>query len=706
MSTARDGDAVSVIIATRNAARFLGACLDSVLNQSDAPSEILVVDASSDDGTREIATSYSDVTLLTQQGSGLPNAWNQGIRAARGSLIAMIDADDVWAPHYLRDCGQALRAHPEALCALAKVRFLADPTDLPAGLRPELANAERLGHMPGSTVFRRSVFDRVGLFPEDLVIASDIEWFGRLRTHDISCVEVDAVGLIKHMHGDNLSLDRGLADTYARELLTIARARARGAASARIPEHDRASTVRLSLGIRHVELTDRALLFDPAQGRAFVLTGRAQRLLSALASGIVTGALSEADQRVIARLRRDGLVTGPPDVDAPFEVDGDADVDVWECPEFPPLVLQDPIIDGRLVGQPLYVHVPDAARRVAIERLQVRAFAQRLFDTADAFTSKHAQRSLNVDIAGMTVRLRVPHDDIDRPIPLAEAFFDIAEEGPQAPAFEVTVIDGRGSDPASLATGFGPDWHFPLGLVSEDRAAPLRVAIDRHTQSVSVFSPDQRRCVVWMPRYAELPYWSAATPLRLQLSWVADIAGAEFVHAAGVRIGDGAVLLGGPSGSGKSTLALQLAGLGFDVMGDDFLVVRDSIVHGVYRRLKAHDWSAERLLPAGWRMLNARAVGEKRIIEADHGMTPGPLPIRAVVIPVRGATTALTPISAGEALSRIGPASLSGLLGGSPASLTRLSTLIGSHPCFLLTSNESTVADPEPLRALLEQFAS
>jgi len=103
---------VSVIMIVKNGERFLAQALDSVVAQTYRPLEIIVVDGQSCDRTAEIARSYPLVRYLLQETLGVANAYNQGVAAARGELIAFLSHDDVWAPEKIAKQAQYLLEHP------------------------------------------------------------------------------------------------------------------------------------------------------------------------------------------------------------------------------------------------------------------------------------------------------------------------------------------------------------------------------------------------------------------------------------------------------------------------------------------------------------------------------------------------------------------------------------------------------------------
>jgi glycosyltransferase involved in cell wall biosynthesis len=96
---------ISVIIPAYNAERFMVSTLESVLSQTYAPIEVLVIDDGSTDATAALVDRYRAkdprIRLFSQPNAGVAAARNHGIAAARGEFIAPIDADDIWFPEFL-----------------------------------------------------------------------------------------------------------------------------------------------------------------------------------------------------------------------------------------------------------------------------------------------------------------------------------------------------------------------------------------------------------------------------------------------------------------------------------------------------------------------------------------------------------------------------------------------------------------------------
>ncbi|HUC07767.1 MAG TPA: glycosyltransferase family A protein, partial [Solirubrobacterales bacterium] len=92
---------VSVVIPAFDAERFLGESIESVLAQTYAPLETIVVDDGSNDGTVAVASAYSEVTVIEQANAGPSAARNRGFAASSGDFIAFQDADDLMTPDKL-----------------------------------------------------------------------------------------------------------------------------------------------------------------------------------------------------------------------------------------------------------------------------------------------------------------------------------------------------------------------------------------------------------------------------------------------------------------------------------------------------------------------------------------------------------------------------------------------------------------------------
>lgn len=223
---------VSVIIATLNAEKYLSNALESIAKQSYTNYEILIVDGGSTDNTLTIARSFSKVKIMSQQGKGLFDAWNEGIRSASGNYIAFLDSDDHWEPDTLTIHMNALSADPDLLGSVGHARFFLEANaQPPAEFKMSLLNGTHLGYMPGCFAGRKSIFDKIGFFETHWQVASDMLWFAKLKELQQGVVLIDKVVLNKRVHNKNISYSAAKSDTYDKELLQLLHMKLRGGRS-------------------------------------------------------------------------------------------------------------------------------------------------------------------------------------------------------------------------------------------------------------------------------------------------------------------------------------------------------------------------------------------------------------------------------------------------------------------------------------------
>jgi glycosyltransferase involved in cell wall biosynthesis len=217
--------AVSVVIPVRNYRPYLGECLDSVFAQTLVPTEVIVVDDHSEDGSLAFAQGYSPaVRAVPAEGSGASSARNTGIRMTRSDLIAFLDADDRWLPHALECMVAGLDEHPEAGFISGSTREF---------ISPELSAEERQRFTPRSDVmpgvlisaalFRRPVFDHIGFFDETLAQAEVIDLLARCQDGGVGERRLDSVIAERRLHPGQLAKSR--ADILKVVRATMARRR-------------------------------------------------------------------------------------------------------------------------------------------------------------------------------------------------------------------------------------------------------------------------------------------------------------------------------------------------------------------------------------------------------------------------------------------------------------------------------------------------
>jgi glycosyltransferase involved in cell wall biosynthesis len=210
-----DPELVSVIIPIFNGERFLKEAVASISRQALSPFELFIVDDGSTDGTAQVAAALdSSARYMLQPHRGQAAARNTGLNQAKGDIIAFLDADDTWSDDKLALQLDQLRKSPEAEVVLGKTRYAQENLNPQWKQRARAMSAPFLALSLGAALFRRSAFDRVGLFDEQLPYCEDIDWFLRAWETGIPItLHPEAVQFYRrHLH--NITNERALDQSY------------------------------------------------------------------------------------------------------------------------------------------------------------------------------------------------------------------------------------------------------------------------------------------------------------------------------------------------------------------------------------------------------------------------------------------------------------------------------------------------------------
>ncbi len=204
---------VSVVIATYNCGTFLAEAIDSALNQTLPPHEVIVVDDGSTDDTAAILSAYSDrVRAVRQANAGVSTARNRGLELATGEYLAIMDADDVCRPERLAEQVGFLDRHPEVVAVgcqmeridaagrpLGKVEYAPDD----ATIRFRLLTNSSLPH-PGSMV-RTADLVAVGGYDPAFPSCQDYDMWCRLSARG-QFANLPTTLLSYRWHGTNITI--------------------------------------------------------------------------------------------------------------------------------------------------------------------------------------------------------------------------------------------------------------------------------------------------------------------------------------------------------------------------------------------------------------------------------------------------------------------------------------------------------------------
>jgi glycosyltransferase involved in cell wall biosynthesis len=222
---------VSVIVAVFNGERFLGAALDSALDQTYSPVEVIVVDDGSDDASAEVARRRG-VRVLRRGHRGVSAARNAGIAVARGAFLAFLDSDDLCTPDRLAIQVEHLHRNPHLGFVLARAHIFLEPgTPRPGWFKDEWIAGESERGVLGTLLARAELFRRLGGFDTSYDLCEDLEWLARAKVAGVSHEVLSDAVLHYRFHGANATFHRRV-DLQAAMMRTLRLSAARYAAAA------------------------------------------------------------------------------------------------------------------------------------------------------------------------------------------------------------------------------------------------------------------------------------------------------------------------------------------------------------------------------------------------------------------------------------------------------------------------------------------
>ena len=186
---------VSVIIPAYNAAAYIAQTVDSVVHQTYADFEVIVVNDGSHDTEsleRKLAGYGDRVRYIFQQNGGPSSARNTGIRAAQGELVAFLDSDDIWEPEFLATQVACFRRNPKldlVWCNCSRLGALANERTqfnfYPPRRPVTLESLIRIQNVPvtSTVVARKETVIDAGLFDESMRRAEDFDLWLRMATN-------------------------------------------------------------------------------------------------------------------------------------------------------------------------------------------------------------------------------------------------------------------------------------------------------------------------------------------------------------------------------------------------------------------------------------------------------------------------------------------------------------------------------------------
>lgn len=169
-----DNSLVSIITPVLNGSKYLEACIQSVLNQSYPYIEHIFVDGGSTDGTVDKLSSYRDkhpdrIRFISEPDKGSGEAWNKGLRMAKGKIFGELGSDDMYEPDAILAVVEFFKSNPDAYFVFGGCNYINEKNEIIATpatkdfILEEIINNGCYVPTP-SSFYKRAVIERVGFY--------------------------------------------------------------------------------------------------------------------------------------------------------------------------------------------------------------------------------------------------------------------------------------------------------------------------------------------------------------------------------------------------------------------------------------------------------------------------------------------------------------------------------------------------------------
>ncbi|GAB4343761.1 MAG: glycosyltransferase family 2 protein [Desulfobulbaceae bacterium] len=186
---------VSVVTVVLDRVDAIARTIESVLAQTYAPLEYIVIDGGSTDGTRSVIKRYDDRIDLwrSEPDRGVSDAFNKGIGLARGAIIGLINGGDWYEPDAVEQVVSAFTDHPEVGVVCGALQFRRQGRrEYVCRSVPELLEREMTVTHP-TCFIRRELYEKYGMFSEEYSLAMDYRLLLGLKVKGVRFMALPAV---------------------------------------------------------------------------------------------------------------------------------------------------------------------------------------------------------------------------------------------------------------------------------------------------------------------------------------------------------------------------------------------------------------------------------------------------------------------------------------------------------------------------------
>jgi glycosyltransferase involved in cell wall biosynthesis len=192
---------ISVIIPVKNGANYIHEAIAGIKKQN-MNTEIIVVDDNSDDETAKIAQSMNCLVIKNEKTRGPVIAKNTGLKEAKGQFILFHDHDDVMNENVLLQMHKELVSDESTSAVMAKVKDFISP-DTSENNTAIIKTEPYYGLLTGAMLFRKEVFEKTGLFDENLTAGEILSLTAKMNENSLKTKKLDIISTNRRIHNTN-----------------------------------------------------------------------------------------------------------------------------------------------------------------------------------------------------------------------------------------------------------------------------------------------------------------------------------------------------------------------------------------------------------------------------------------------------------------------------------------------------------------------
>jgi glycosyltransferase involved in cell wall biosynthesis len=197
---------ISIIMPVFNTERYVAEAVESVLQQTYQPIELICINDGSKDKSLEILQSFGDkITLIdSQENVGIAEARNKGLRAMTGEYVAFMDADDLWKPEKLSLQIAEFEKNPLLDICFTYSQYFLSP-ELPEEIKKirHLPQDPVPGFLAATSLIKTFSFQKIGEFNKKWRVGEFIDWLARANEAKLVQQMIPTVLHLRRIHETN-----------------------------------------------------------------------------------------------------------------------------------------------------------------------------------------------------------------------------------------------------------------------------------------------------------------------------------------------------------------------------------------------------------------------------------------------------------------------------------------------------------------------